>query len=99
MRSVRSTTVWSWWARDAPLGQHVVFAVAAPQYSELETILWRVGLPMPAVASRLLPFERGFFEAAGTPGRLLWMPLEQFAARLSGWRTEDQLWPLTPVSP
>lgn len=54
---------------------------------------------MPAVVSRLLPFERGFFEAARTPGRLLWMPLEQFAARLSGWRTEDQLRLPPPVSP
>lgn len=99
MRSVRAITVWSWWARDAALGQHEVFVVAAPCYSELEIVLRRVGLPKPAVVSRLLPFEHGFFEAASAPGRLLWMPLEQFAARLSGWRTEAHLRAPLAVSP
>ena len=99
MRSVGPTTVWSGWVHDAPLGEHLVFAVATPRYSDLEAILRRVGLPKRTVASRLLPFERGFFEAARAPGRLLWMPLEQFTARASGWRTEEQLRPPLPVSP
>lgn len=77
----------------------MVFVVAAPCYRELELVLRRVGLPKPAVVSRLLPFEQGFFEAASAPGRLLWMPLEQFAERLSGWCTEEDLPAPLAVSP
>lgn len=99
MRSAGVTTVRSWWAHDASHDQHLVFAVAAPGYSELQVILRRVGLSKPTVANHLLPFERGFFEAARTPGRLLWMPLEQCAEGLTRWRTEEQLRPPRAVSP
>lgn len=91
MRMRSAPTVWSWLSHDAPLAQHLVFAAAVPRYDELETILRRLNLPDPGVASRLLPYERGFTEAACAPGRLLWMPLERFCQRRNAWRSEEQL--------
>ncbi len=84
-------SVWLWFARDATLAEDLVFAAAVPTYRELAAIAGRLGLPTPAAAGRLMPFERGFAEAARTPGRLLWMPLAEFSERASAWRSEEQL--------
>jgi hypothetical protein len=91
MRSFSAPTVWSWWTHDACLAQHLVFATAVPRDGQFEAILRRLGLPDPAIASRLLPYERGYAEAVRAPGHLLWMPLDEFGTSTCAWRSEEQL--------
>lgn len=91
MNLLTAPTVWSWWGPDALLAQHLAFTAAVPRHSDLEAILRRLGLPEPAVASRLAPHERGFTEAARAPGCLLWMPLERFTRGATAWHSEEQL--------
>lgn len=92
MRSIRnSLRVWSWYSYDPGLDQPVVFAAAAYRPEDLRAVRSRLQLPEPAVSTQLHPWAPGYSEATAAPLRALWMPLEQYAARSSRWRREDQL--------
>lgn len=92
MRSIPNTLrVWSWYSYDAALDEPVVFAAAAHRPEDLRAVRSRLRLPEPAVSTQLHPSTPGYSEAAAAPLHALWMPLEQFAARSSRWRHEDQL--------
>lgn len=92
---MRSTTgplrVWNWYCYDPGLHQQVVYAAAACRPEDLRAVRTRLRLPEPVAISRLHPSTPGYAEAAAAPLRALWMPLEEFAARSTAWRKENQL--------
>ncbi|TQN44158.1 hypothetical protein FHU33_3650 [Blastococcus colisei] len=83
-------TAWSWWCYEPHSEQDLVFSVATYSRGEVGWICRRARLPKPAFQARLRPFEPGFAEAMAQPFTLIWMPLDQFARGVDGWRSEEQ---------
>ncbi len=83
--------VWTWWGRDSSSLEDLVFVVACATRGELQGVSVRCHLPSPKTAGRLKASDRGFGEAMGQPGGLLWMKLEDWATGNRQWSDEEGL--------
>lgn len=89
--SAEQRRVWSWWAREEGLGMELVFVAAVHDRGDLSALCDRAEVARPWTPRFLRSVDVGFTEALRQPTQLLWMPLEQFAARGRVWFNEQQL--------
>jgi hypothetical protein len=72
--------VWCWWGWEPALGEELIF-IAASGRDGLPSLCARIHTAPPPAARRVSPDHLGFTEALQHHGRLLWMPMNHFAAR------------------
>ncbi len=89
--SSRRLTAWSWWQRDPLSKRELASTSALHSRKDLYELLASCGLPEFVAPTPAGPTDPGFSKAMRRPLRLLWVTLDDYAARSGQWFDEDQL--------
>jgi hypothetical protein len=83
--------VWSWWERDPITLAELAFIMATSRKAQVRQKRDQFGLPGEAFIGALRATQPGYALAVRRPFRLLWMTLDNYAARSHQWLEEEQL--------